>query len=131
MEEECIIRFFRSELITLDDIMKRLLRPMCARLTCSPLLRIDGCHQPRTQLQKTESTIRRTSAFIPFTCERSLCWRGMDEKKAAEVVFVTAQHKDLLLRGVPRELQERGAQEISEAEKTQVRFAQFYSACAR
>lgn len=45
----------------------------------------------------------------------------MEEKRVAEVVYVAAEHKDLVLRGVPRELQERGSKDVSLGEKTKVR----------
>lgn len=45
----------------------------------------------------------------------------MEERKAAEVVFATSQHKDLLLRGIPREMQTLGTGDISEADRTAVR----------
>ena len=52
----------------------------------------------------------------------------MEEKRISDIVFTAAEHRDLLLRGIPKELQGRGANEISSAEKTNVRF-QLVSFC--
>lgn len=45
----------------------------------------------------------------------------MEEARIAAVVFSAAEHKDLVLRGVPRELQDRGSGDVSAADRTKVR----------